>query len=97
MQAYTCYIKPAAGDETRLSIPLPPSESALISGTVTSEDTPVPDALVLLLTHPDGVLLAHTVTDESGRFWFGPLPPDTLYLLRVQKSASRIREVELRV
>ena len=48
-----------------------------------------------LISQETGSLLQYTVTDALGRFWFGPLEPDTLYFLRVQKPDGPVRIVEL--
>ena len=57
---------------------------------------PLPPAQEALIAgHETGSLLQYTVTDALGRFWFGPLEPDTLYFLRVQKPDGPVRIVEL--
>ena len=92
MRSYEFYIKPTGGECAQASVTLPQSGYAVLGGRVVDDaDTPVEEALVLLLDQDTGDLLAHTVTDEAGRFWFGPLPSETLYCLRVQKAESRIR------
>lgn len=95
MQSYEFYIKPSPGEYVDATVPLSSSSGAIISGLVTDRQTPVEGALVLLLEQDSGQLLFYTVTDTQGRFWFGPLPDDTLYLLRVQKLSNQTRTVEL--
>lgn len=95
MQSYEFYIKPSPGEYVDATVPLSSSSGAIISGLVTDQQTPVEGALVLLLEQDSGQLLFYTVTDAQGRFWFGPLSDDTLYLLRVQKLSNQTRTVEL--
>lgn len=97
MAGFGFFIKPAAGECVEASVPLPQPGYALINGTVTQNSgDPVPEALVLLLDQDTGALLAHTLTDELGRFYLGPLEGDRLYALRVQKAGGHIRTVELK-
>jgi hypothetical protein len=96
MRTYSCYLKPGAGEILDLAATLPAEDSALISGLVAeASDAPVVGALVLLLDQETGNLLSHTLSDDQGRFWFGPLEPDRLYMLRVQKPGGKARTVEL--
>lgn len=97
MAGFGFFIKPASGECVEASVPLPQPGYALITGTVTQNSgNPVPEALVLLLDQDTGALLAHTLTDELGRFYLGPLEGDRLYALRIQKAGGRIRTVELK-
>jgi hypothetical protein len=96
MRAYSCYLKPGTGETLDLSISLPPEDRALISGLALEDpDAPIAEALVLLLDQETGALISYTVSDDQGRFWFGPLVPDRLYMLRVQKPGGKARTVEL--
>jgi hypothetical protein len=96
MRTYSCYLKPGAGEILEVAASLPPEDSALISGLVLeAPDSPVDGALVLLLDQETGNMISHTLSDDQGRFWLGPLEPDRLYTLRVQKHGSRVRTVEL--
>jgi hypothetical protein len=94
MESYEFYLKPAAGENIQVAVPLPGTRDAVISGIVTQESGPVSAALVLLMDQGRRVL-GYTVTDELGQFYFGPLPGDTLYLLRVQQENGTVRLVEL--
>lgn len=97
MAGFGFFIKPAAGECVEAAVPLPQSDYALITGTVSRESgDPAAEALVLLLDQDTGALLAHTLTDELGRFYLGPLKGDQLYALRVQNAGGRTRTVELR-
>lgn len=96
MRSYEFYIKPAGGEYVEASVTLPQSGYCVLSGTVTDDaGTPVEEALVLLMEQEAETPLSYTVTDEAGRFWFGPLPGDRLYFLRVQKPDGHIRTLEL--
>lgn len=96
MAGFRFFIKPAAGECVEASVPLPQPGYALVVGTVTQESgDPVENALVLLLDQDSGALLAHTLSDELGRFYLGPLEGGQLYALRVQKAGGQIRKIEL--
>lgn len=95
MQSYEFYIKPSPGEYVDTTVPLSHPQGSVISGQVTDQQSPVEGALVLLLEQESGQLLFYTVTDAQGRFWFGPLSGETLYLLRVQKLSGQTRTVEL--
>lgn len=95
MQSYEFYIKPSPGEYVDATVPLPQAQGSIIAGLVTDQQSPVEGALVLLLDQESGQLLFYTVTDAQGRFWFGPLSDDALYLLRVQKLSGQTRTVEL--
>jgi hypothetical protein len=95
MESYEFYLKPSPGETLQVAVPLPQPQDAAISGTVTQSGDPSPNALVLLLSQ-DRTVLARTTTDDLGQFFFGPLPGDTLYIVRVQKECGTTRVVELR-
>ena len=95
MRKFTCYIKPGKGETVQVDLPLPEENFALISGKVLSpQGTPEENALVILRTE-EGKSLFETVTDETGAYRFGPLSPDALYTLEVQKDSRTVRVVEL--
>ena len=95
MRSYEFYIKPGTGEQAETAIPLPRPKGAVIAGRVNDDLGPVEGALVLLIDQETDALLHYTVTDNLGRFWFGPLDEDRLYFLRVQKLDSSLRTVEL--
>ena len=95
MRSYEFYIKPGAGEYAHAAMQLPETGQALISGVVSGETGPEEGALVLLLEQESGNTTDFTFTDEPGRFWFGPIAPDTLYRVRVQKAGGALRLVEL--
>lgn len=96
----TCeyYIKPSSGEILSAEISLPPESGAIITGTVlTPSHQVVPEALVLLLDRETGNLIGNTQTDEFGHFYLGPVPADTLYIVRVQLQGQHTRPIELNV
>lgn len=95
MQSYEFYIKPMPGEYVEATVPLPQPQGSVISGQVMDDHGPVEGALVLMIEQESGHLLLYTVTDAQGRFWFGPLSGETLYLLRIQKLDGQTRSVEL--
>lgn len=95
MRSYEFYIKPAPGECTEAAVPLPQPQGSVISGRAADGHGPVEGALVLLMEQETGKLLSYTVTDADGRFWFGPLSGEALYLLRIQKLDGQTRAVEL--
>lgn len=95
MRSYEFYIKPGVGEYAHAALTLPATGQALISGVVAGESGPEADALVLLLEQETGNTVDFTFTDELGRFWFGPISPETLYRVRVQKAGGALRLVEL--
>ena len=95
MRKFTCYIKPGKGETVQVDLPLPEEDFALISGRVLSpQGTPEENALVILKTE-EGKNLFEAITDETGSYCFGPLSPDALYTLEVQKDSRTVRVVEL--
>ena len=50
---------------------------------------------MLLLEQESGNTVDYTFTDELGRFWFGPIAPEMLYRVRVQKAGGPLRLLEL--
>ena len=78
MRSFECYIKPAAGENTQVSVSLPPSGQAVISGTVLDGGEPAAGALVLLMDQATDQLVCSSVTDPLGRFWLGPVDGEAL-------------------
>lgn len=96
MNFHEYYIKPSQGELSTATLSLPEEHSALISGTVLdSAQQPIPEALVLLLGQETGDLLMATLTDELGKYYFGPVSPDTLYKVRIQTPKLHPRILEL--
>ncbi len=95
MRSFEFYMKPAPGECAEAAVSLPAAQDAVIFGHVTDTGGPVEGALVLLLEQESRTVLSYTVTDALGQFWFGPLSPDSLYLLRIQKLDTQTRIIEL--
>ena len=95
MRSYEFYIKPGHGEYAHAALTLPESGQALISGVVRGESGHEEGALVLLLEQESGNTVDYTFTDELGRFWFGPIAPEMLYRVRVQKAGGPLRLLEL--
>lgn len=88
MDTLTCYLTPQSGEALTLTAPLHPAAEALIMGQITDSSGPCAGALVLALQDPALTPAAWAISDEYGRFYLGPLPTNTLYTIRVQKSGS---------
>lgn len=98
MRFYEYCVKPASGEILSAQIALSPETAALVTGTVLDPtEQPVPDALVLLLDQEQGDLIQSTLTDHRGRFYLGPVAPDTLYIVRVQLPGLCTRVLELNI
>ncbi len=101
MNAYSSfYFKPAKGEHIQTVVHIQPESRCALQGRLLdSGDRPVEAALALLY-RIDGdqapKLQAQCFTDEMGQFTFGPLQPDTLFLIRIYKDAIKLRELELR-
>ena len=94
------YFKPAKGEHIETVSHLEPEARCALHGRLLDgKEQPVEAALVLLYLVPDGgtpQLRSSGFTDGEGQFFFGPLQPDTLYLIRIYKDAIKLRELELR-
>ena len=94
------FFRPARGEQIQTTIKPEPDDRAAISGRVIDgRDRAVTDAIVLLYRVTDGEppeLLTRFCTDEDGHFIFGPLEGGRLYLIKVYKDGSQLRELELR-
>ena len=88
MQRFLCYLTPQPGSRLSVPVSLPAADQCLIYGQVTDQGLPCPDALVLAIAEATGTPEQWSVTDSSGRFYLGPLPPGQVYELRVQKSGN---------
>ncbi|MDR2615422.1 MAG: carboxypeptidase-like regulatory domain-containing protein [Oscillospiraceae bacterium] len=88
------FFKPGEGShiETRMTLR---ADAPAIYGVATSPDgAPASDALVLLLRAEDKSFIDRQFTDGDGRFFFGPLEPGELYLVKIHKSGTEVRELE---
>ncbi|MDR1064894.1 MAG: carboxypeptidase-like regulatory domain-containing protein [Oscillospiraceae bacterium] len=89
------YFKPGEGSHIETKVTLRAEAQPAICGTVTSDGgSPSPDALVLLLRAGDRSFIDRQFTDEDGQFLFGPLEPGELYLVKIHKAGTTVRELE---
>lgn len=75
-------------------------DRSAILGTVLDEcGRPVMDAVVILLkitpNCPVPEPITHTFTDRFGQFCFGPLCPDTTYMLKIFKDDVNVENLSL--
>lgn len=98
MQTFECYIKPLSGQILETTVTLPPGNAALLTGLVRSPDRQALEgASVLLLEKDTGNYVSCCLTDGEGKFWLGPVPGDTLYIMKVTQPRMDIRVLELTV
>ena len=94
------YFKPAKGEHIQTVISLEPEPRCALEGRLLDgKDRPVEAAMVLLyqvLEEGRQKLVSHFFTGTDGQFFFGPLPPDTLSMIRIFKDDVKLRELELR-
>ncbi|MDR0839323.1 MAG: carboxypeptidase-like regulatory domain-containing protein [Oscillospiraceae bacterium] len=88
------YFKPGVGSHIETRVTLREDTQPAICGTVMAGDAPAPAALVLLLRAQDRKFVDRQFTDDDGQFFFGPLEPDELYLVKIHRSGTEIRELE---
>ena len=89
------FFRPAQGECVQTSVALQEQNQSAVTGTVTdSTGKAVKDACAVLCKR-DGEVLAMFFTQEDGRFYFGPLEPGQLYLVRVFRSGVKLRELEI--
>jgi protocatechuate 3,4-dioxygenase beta subunit len=91
------YFRPAQGEQIETVIHMEPDQRSAISGIVRDRsDQPVEGALVLLFqAEREGILYGRQFTDDEGRFFFGPIESEVLYLIRIYKNQIKIRELEI--
>jgi protocatechuate 3,4-dioxygenase beta subunit len=94
------YVRPGENERIETAVRLDPEARSTIHGTVRDKDgRPLEDAAVLLFVtgnHPDELrLFSQTFTDDNGQFFFGPLEPGRLYLVKLFQNAVKTRELEL--
>ncbi len=99
MSAYSgFYIKPSEYEQVETVIHLKQeSRPSLIGSIKDAYEKPVSDAFVAIFEAGDSDIshpAATTYTDEDGRFIFGPLEPEKLYIVRIYKKTGKIRQLE---
>ena len=94
------YFRPGRGEQVTTVIAPGEEPAASICGRVVDgRGAPVEHALVLLFSaegERTPALLARNTTDDDGQFLFGPLEPEALYLIKVFKNQTKLRELEIR-
>ncbi len=95
-EARNLFIKPSPGERIETTLILPENTQATLYGQVTRADaSPVSGVLVLLFPEENAAPVDQTVTDEAGRFCFGPLEPDRLYTLHLHERHRAVRVLEV--
>ena len=91
------YFKPAEGEHIEATVNIEPEKAAAFSGTVRNKAGEAQaDALVLLFRAAEGKkLVGRQFTDEDGQFFFGPIEGGILYLIKIYKNNTKIRELEI--
>ncbi len=98
MSSLKFYIKPAPGERVQAELTLPAAQESFLLGTVkTAAGDPAVGCAVLLQADGGGVPVHQAVTDETGRFVFGPLPGDQLYIINIYHDDTHVRTVEIGV
>lgn len=98
MSCLKLYVKPAPGERVETDLTLPDAQPATILGTVrTPAGDPAGACSVLLYADGEDAPLHQAFTDEQGRFCFGPLPGDRLYIINIYRDDTRIRALEIGV
>ncbi len=98
MSSLRLYVKPAPGERVETELTLPPEDDSCILGTVKSPSgDPAGGCAVLLFPEDGGEPLAQAFTDAQGRFCFGPIPGDRLYIINIYRDSARIRTLEIGV
>lgn len=91
------YIHVKPGERVETDLTLPPEHGAVLTGVVHRADSqPVPDAVVLAMDSESGAVRCHCVTDSSGFYILGPLPP-ALYEIHVYDGSAPVRVVSISV
>ncbi|MGE4353602.1 MAG: hypothetical protein AB7D36_05920 [Oscillospiraceae bacterium] len=93
------YFRPSKGEQIHTEIrPAPDGFSAILGAVRGLDGEPVENAITLLFRVPEKgepEFIAQFATDEEGHFFFGPLPGEELYLVKVFKSTLNMRELEI--
>lgn len=101
MSAFTkFYFRPGEGELIETVVHLKPETHSSIHGSVRDSDgKSISNALVMLFkASDDEELTLHTqmCTDEFGQFFFGPLTVGQLYMIKIFKNTTKIRELQIR-
>ena len=98
MSTLRFYVKPAPGERVETELTVPDEAASCILGTVRSPTgDPAGGCAVLLYGEDEAEPLAQAFTDAQGRFCFGPIPGDRLYIINIYRDSARIRTLEIGV
>ncbi|MCL2084168.1 MAG: carboxypeptidase-like regulatory domain-containing protein [Oscillospiraceae bacterium] len=101
MSAYAkFFFRPGVNERIETQVELAPETRSAIHGVIRGVDgLPVSDAVVMLFETgktPDELQhITQMISDENGRFVFGPLTAGTLYMIKIFKNAVKLRELEV--
>ena len=100
MSAYAkFFIRPGVNERIETQVNLKAETRSAIHGVIRGENgLPVADAVVMLFetgnTPDDLHHITQMISDENGRFVFGPLTAGKLYMIKIFKNAVKLRELE---
>ena len=93
------YFRPGKGEQINATVSAEPDGRSAICGRVLDQKgRPIQDALALLFRSVEGdapALEGRFCTDEDGLFLFGPLQSEVLYIIKIYKNDTKIRELEV--
>ena len=96
MSSLKFYVKPAPGERVETELILPPAQEAAILGIVrTADGSPAAACTVMLYADGDPIPLRQAFTDAEGRFCFGPLAGDQLYIIIIYHDHTHVRTLEI--
>ncbi len=91
-------LRPTPGERVEVSLNLPQSDQAVITGTVARSDgSPAISSLITIEDAETRVPIMHTLTDTSGHFLLGPVSANQLYCVQVYDSATEVRCVQIQL
>ena len=96
----TFFVRPGENEKITADLTLLPDSRSLLLGTVKNPlGQPLPGALVILMdaatAQSEPVFRAANFTDENGQYYFGPLEPGRLCVVKVFYNSLKLRELEI--
>jgi hypothetical protein len=99
MSAYSkIFFRPGRGEQISTTVTLEQESESAICGRVRDKSgRAVENAMVLLFKSDmkDKVPQCRFFTDEDGQFFFGPLESEALYIIKILKNDTKLRELEI--
>lgn len=93
------YFRPGRGEQVQTTVQPEAICAGAICGYVLGPGRrPLQGAMVLLQRPREGAApeaLGSFITDDDGQFFFGPLEPEQLYLVKVFHNNIKLRELEI--